>query len=86
MLCFMSLIITKCNINKISKAYYICKLGTDSKVNKKKSQNCLGRGAEPGLQIGGQCADMQKDNFFTQTWFEPTIFYPKKCVNYNKSN
>ena len=24
------------------------------------------------------CADMQKDNFFTQTWFEPIIFYPKK--------
>ena len=31
-------------------------------------------------------ADMEKDNFFTQTWFEPKIFYPKKCVNYNKSN
>ena len=31
-------------------------------------------------------ADMQKYNFFTQTWFEPKIFYQKKCVNYNKSN
>ena len=30
--------------------------------------------------------DMQKDNFFTQIWFEPKIFYPKKCVNYDKSN
>ena len=29
---------------------------------------------------------MQKDNIFTQTWFEPRIFYPKKYVNYNKSN
>ena len=29
---------------------------------------------------------MQKDNFFTQTWFEPKIHYPKNCVNYNKSN
>ena len=32
-------------------------------------------------------ADMEKDNFFTQTWFEPKkIFYPKKCVNYYTSN
>ena len=30
--------------------------------------------------------DMQNDIFFTQTWFEPKIFYPKKCVNYDKSN
>ena len=29
---------------------------------------------------------MQKDNFFTQTRFEPKIFYPEKCVNYDKSN
>ena len=29
---------------------------------------------------------MQKDIFFTQTWFEPKLFYPKKCVNYGKSN
>ena len=34
------------------------------------------------------CADMQKYYFFffTETWFEPKIFYPKKCVNDNKSN
>ena len=30
--------------------------------------------------------DMQKDKFFTQTWFDPKIFYPKKCVNYDKSS
>ena len=30
--------------------------------------------------------DMQKTFFFTQTWFEPKIFYPKKLVNYGKSN
>ena len=30
--------------------------------------------------------DMQKYIFFTQTWIESKIFYPKKCVNYNKSN
>ena len=24
--------------------------------------------------------------FFTQSWFEPNIFYPKKCVNFDKSN
>ena len=29
---------------------------------------------------------MQKDNLFAQTCFEPKIFYPKKCVNYDKSN
>ena len=29
---------------------------------------------------------MQKDNFFTQTWFKQKIYYPKKCVNYHKSN
>ena len=28
---------------------------------------------------------MQKDNYFTPTGFEPKIFYPKKCVNYDKS-
>ena len=28
--------------------------------------------------------DIQKDNFFTQTWFQTKIFDPKKCVNYNK--
>ena len=33
-----------------------------------------------------QLQDMQKDNLFTQTWFEPNMFYPKKGVNYNKSN
>ena len=31
-------------------------------------------------------ADMQKHNFFTQAWFEPKIFYPKKFVNYDESN
>ena len=30
-------------------------------------------------------ADMQKDNFFTKTCFQPKILYPKKCVNYDKS-
>ena len=29
---------------------------------------------------------MQKDNYFTQTWFEPKIFYLKKCVNIDISN
>ena len=29
---------------------------------------------------------MQKDNFVTQARFEPKICYPKKCVNYDKSN
>ena len=33
-----------------------------------------------------QLQDMQKDNLFTQTWFEPNMFYPKKGVNYDKSN
>ena len=28
----------------------------------------------------------KKTIFFTQAWFEPKIFYPKKCVNYDKSN
>ena len=28
----------------------------------------------------------KKTIFFTQTWFEPKIFDPKKCVNYDKSN
>ena len=28
----------------------------------------------------------KKTIFFTQTWFEPKIFYQKKCVNYDKSN
>ena len=29
---------------------------------------------------------MQKDKYFTQAWFQPKILYPKKCVNYDKSN
>ena len=29
---------------------------------------------------------MQKDNFFTQTWFQSKIFYPKKFVDYDKSD
>ena len=29
---------------------------------------------------------MKKDNCFTQTGFEPKVFYQKKCVNYYKSN
>ena len=29
---------------------------------------------------------MQKDNFFTQTLFVPKNFYPKKCINYDKSS
>ena len=28
---------------------------------------------------------MQKDTIFTPTSFLPKLFYPKKCVNYNKS-
>ena len=28
----------------------------------------------------------KKTIFFTQIWFEPKIFYPKKCINYDKSN
>ena len=35
---------------------------------------------------GHMRSDIQKDNFFTPTWFEPIISYPKKCVNYDKSN
>ena len=31
-------------------------------------------------------ADMEKTIFFKQICFEPKMFYPKKCVNYNKSN
>ena len=27
-----------------------------------------------------------KKIFFTPTWFDQKIFYPKKCVNYEKSN
>ena len=30
-------------------------------------------------------ADMEKDNLFTQASFEPTLFYPKMCVNCNQS-
>ena len=30
-----------------------------------------------------RCAKRQ---FFTQTWFQPKILYPKKCVKYNKSS
>ena len=36
--------------------------------------------------LDGADPDMQIDNFFTQTWFEAKTFYPKKCVNYGKSN
>ena len=28
----------------------------------------------------------KKNNCFTQTWFEPKVFYQRKCVNYYKSN
>ena len=38
------------------------------------------------LHIGKVWPDMQKYNFFTQTQFKPNIFYPKKWVNYIKSN
>ena len=31
-------------------------------------------------------ADMEKVNFVTQARFEPKLFYPKKCVNCNKSD
>ena len=27
-----------------------------------------------------------KKTIFTQAWLEPKIFYPKKCVNLDKSN
>ena len=30
-------------------------------------------------------ADMEKDNCFTQAKFQPKLFYPKKCVNCDKS-
>ena len=33
----------------------------------------------------GSRADMQKDNFLTQTRLKPKIFYPKKCVNCDKN-
>ena len=29
--------------------------------------------------------EMEKDNFFTQARFELKLFYPKKCVNWGKS-
>ena len=28
--------------------------------------------------------DMEKDNFLTQARFVPKLFYPKKCVNFDK--
>ena len=30
-------------------------------------------------------SDMEKENLFTQASFEQKLFYPKKCVNCNKS-
>ena len=33
---------------------------------------------------GGQTC--KKTKKFTQTWFKPKIFYPKKCVKNDKSN
>ena len=27
----------------------------------------------------------KKDNYFTQARFDPKLFYPKKCVNFDKS-
>ena len=33
----------------------------------------------------GDEADMEKYNLFTQASLEPKLFYPKKCVNCNKS-
>ena len=30
-------------------------------------------------------ADMEKDNFLTEAMFDPKLFYPKKCVNFDKS-
>ena len=27
---------------------------------------------------------MEKENFLTQAWFDPKLFYPKNCVNFNK--
>ena len=29
--------------------------------------------------------DMEKDNFLTQARFDPKLFDPKKCVNFDKS-
>ena len=29
-------------------------------------------------------AEVEKDNYFTQTKFESKLFYPKKCVNCDK--
>ena len=31
-------------------------------------------------------SDVQKDNFLTQVWVEPKIFYPKKVQKFDKSN
>ena len=31
------------------------------------------------------CADIIKDNFLTQARFDPKLFYPKKRVDYHKS-
>ena len=36
----------------------------------------------PGLSL----EDMQKNKFFTQTWFQPKIFYQKKYKSYDESN
>ena len=35
-----------------------------------------------------QCAvrHAKRQFFFTQTWFKSKILFPKKCVNYDKSN
>ena len=30
-------------------------------------------------------AEVWKENLFTPSWFEPKLFYPKKCVSYDKS-
>ena len=32
-----------------------------------------------------ESADMQKDTIFTPTSLVPKLFYPKKCVNYDKT-
>ena len=29
--------------------------------------------------------DMEKENFLTQARFNPKLFYPKKCKNFDKS-
>ena len=64
-------------------------VGGKSKKYGGKSEENLGF-AEPAFHMPGTCLTQtqtcKNTIFFTQTWFDPKIVYPKKCVNYNKYN